>query len=589
MNAAARIFSADNVENYGFGPAYKGEGNWQFSLHAPNAGSVRLTFSNDGKNWFSFALQQQADGWFCGFDRRIRPGARYWFVLDDEHGYPDPWSRCQPDGPHQASQLIDENIYSWRDRNWVGRPWHEAVIYELHVGTFTPEGTFLSAIDRLDLLRNLGITALQIMPVWTNPKGIGWGYDSNYLFSVNHAYGSPNDFKALVDAAHSLGMQVLLDVVYNHLGIEGNYLADLDPAMLSCQSESLWGQKLNFDGDGCSIARQMIVANGLYWLENYHLDGLRIDSPISIDDRSSPHILEQLAIAVQSKYYGHRQVHLVLENDHYAGRLMGPDGEKLYCASLNIKGSENLLSAALTINNLDDDDRSQLVDSLAAGSRFDFGDEWQERPGFTQVLQSDQQILCLQNHDLIGNSQQALRIWSGLDQASDEVLLATICLSPATPQFFMGDEFGCEAPFPYFCQFRDVSQDAILGGRKRDFGIDPEQDGFLYPFCAATHLAAKITWPDDGDLVQKLNFVQIKSLLEARRIFIQPLAAQGQVESASQDHGPCHNRIAWRYSHGWILRFEWVRGRNAQLSDRGQIIHQIDGEGWSARWWVEPV
>ncbi len=588
MIAEMREVPEDEPAKSIFGPTDNGNNSWTFSIHSPKAKSVRLTFSNDRINWFSCNMEPVSEGLYQCTDRRIRPGARYWYVLDDEHGYPDPWSRCQPDGPQQASQLVDENAFYWNDRQWKGRPWHEAVIYELHVGTFTHEGTFLAAISRLHQLHDLGITALQIMPVWTSPAGISWGYDCNYLFSVNASYGSVDDFKSLIDAAHVLGIQVLLDVVYNHLGIEGNYLEKFNPCLLSAKGESLWGQKLDFDGTNSTAAREMIVANALFWLEQFHLDGLRIDSPVSIDDKSRTHILEELALAVQSRFNGRREIHLVLENDHYVGRLAGVEGKSLYQASLNIKASELLNTVAKTGNLTSDvGDIDQLVKSLAAGANFDFCNEWPKRTSFNDKLQADRQILCLQNHDLVGNRQTPSRIWQGLESSIGDLLLSIICLTPASPQFFMGDEIGCHQPFPFFCRFLDVSEAKILAGRQRDFNIAPDAEGFFNPFDEASIRAATISWPGGREVALAKNYKAIRNLLKTRRRYIHPLACKGRVAGATTSHAFDHQGVIWHYDHGWQLGFEWGRKLQDFTRETGKVIHELQSDHWVARWWVE--
>ena len=253
-------------------------------LLAPGKTSVSLTYSNDGLNWLTREMLRNREGEFQRVVWDIKPNARYWFVINDKDGYPDPWSRYQPDGPHEASQIVCGAKFGWKDDAWCGRPWSETVIYELHVGTFTSEGTFLGAMGRLKLLQKLGITVLQIMPVWTTPRGSSWGYDANYLFSVNSDYGTPTDFKSFVDEAHQLGIQVVLDVIYNHLGIEGNYLSKFNDNLLSLGQENKWGATFNFDGQDCEPAREMVVSSALFWLREFHLDGLRIDAPIEIED-----------------------------------------------------------------------------------------------------------------------------------------------------------------------------------------------------------------------------------------------------------------------------------------------------------------
>jgi 1,4-alpha-glucan branching enzyme/maltooligosyltrehalose trehalohydrolase len=579
-----------NIEPCRVGPVSKRDGSWSFQIHAPNADSLQLTHSNDGINWFTCEMNRGFDDLFYCQEHRIKPGGRYWYVLDGVHGVPDPWSRFQPDGPHGASQLIDENTYCWQKPCGPARPWHEAVLYELHIGAFTHEGTFAAAIDHLGHLSRLGITVLQVMPVWTRPCGASWGYDTNYLYSVDPSYGAPNDFKRFIDAAHDLGLQVLLDVVYNHLGIEGNYLGKFDGRFLASGNESLWGARLNFDRAGCHLARRMVIDNGLFWLEEFHLDGLRIDSPMTIDDGSKIHILEELALVIRDRFAGERMIHLLLENDHYAGRIRHENEQYLYNAALNIEGGELLFALAGAGDDLlDDEGLSKLFLSLAGGQEFYFSEAFPFVTAFARVLHNDRQIISLQNHDLIGNSQSMQRIWSQLGDDLAHLWLAITCLSPATPLLFMGDEFGCVQPFPFFCNFRDVNEQQVLQGRKRDFGIDPKLAGFMKPFSPETFEAAKIVWPDGHEIVGSQNYRLLKKLLATRRHYIEPLNRSSTVcDSRSTSCRQLH-QANWDYHNGLRLNFQLNLGEGALDQDDATRVYCIEGDGWIARWWIEQL
>ncbi len=570
------------------GPSVRADGSCEFRIFAPEKKSVSLTFSNDGLNWFTRKMSLNHAGEFQCIERDIKSGARYWYIINGKDGYPDPWSRCQPDGPHEASKIVSDLSFTWNDDEWSGRPWNEAVIYELHVGTFTPEGTFLSAITRLDHLQKLGITVLQIMPVWTSPQGPSWGYDANYLFSVNANYGTPDDFKRFVGEAHQRGIQVVLDVIYNHLGIEGNYLSKFNEEWLSPDQENKWGAMLNFDGQGCKPVREMVVSNALFWLWEFHLDGLRIDAPIEIKDNSKSHILEKMALAIRAEFSPERHVHLILENDHYSGRIGFEDGTRLYNASINITGGERLINLInMDLGNPSANEIQSLMESLKGNIGFEFTSSLPAGPSIDEMLHSDRQILGAQNHDLVGNQPDPQRIWAKLDSKWHELVLAIICLTPSVPTFFMGDEFGCEQVFPFFCNYSDVSESDVLGGRAQEFEFSNNDESNYSPFSNDAFNAAIVKWPTDAGMPDCANYRAIKMLLEKRQQFIQPLCAESRIVSSTHKHeGSCH-RIVWSYRSGERLVFELSFNGCSNTKFENDRFYQLDGEDWSAGWWIE--
>ena len=279
------------VHDMPFGPRYQAEaGQWCFRLWAPQAQSVQLiVYGVEGEQRVSMDAQVSESGWFEGVTDCIQPGMSYHFEIDGELRVPDPVSRQQADDVHGPSVLMEPNAYCWDEavsRDWTGRPWHEAVFYELHIGTFTPEGTFRGAIDRLDYLKELGVTAIELMPVSDFPGPFNWGYDGVLLFAPDTRYGSADDLKALIDAAHQRGIMVFLDVVYNHFGPEGNYLYVYAKDFFNTKKKTPWGDALNFDGKNSHWVREFFIHNALYWLEEYRFDGLRLDAVHEILDSS---------------------------------------------------------------------------------------------------------------------------------------------------------------------------------------------------------------------------------------------------------------------------------------------------------------
>ncbi len=277
-----------------FGPAIL-PGGVNFRLWAPLQSTVSLVLPGTGE---VAPMAAEKDGWHS-LTRPAAPGTHYQFEMADGFRIPDPASRFQPQDVHGPSEVIDPDAYAWQDGDWTGRPWEEAVIYELHVGTFTREGTFVAAIGKLRSLAEMGITAIELMPVADFPGRYSWGYDGVQLFAPDSSYGRPDDLKALVDAAHGLGMMVLLDVVYNHFGPDGNYWPLCAP-IFTQRHQTPWGDAVNFDGRGSSEVRQLVTDNALFWLDEYHMDGLRLDAVHAMLDDSPVHILDAIAARVEA-------------------------------------------------------------------------------------------------------------------------------------------------------------------------------------------------------------------------------------------------------------------------------------------------
>ena len=300
-------------------------GGVRFRLWAPEAPVLALVLQG-AQGEQILPMMRTHNDWFDIVARDAEPGCRYGFQLGDGLRVPDPASRYQPEDVHGLSEVIDPNAYLWKDEAWRGRPWAEAVIYELHVGTFTRAGTFRAAIEKFDHLAGLGVTAIELMPVADFPGRRNWGYDGVLPFAPDASYGRPEDLKALVDAAHARGLMVFLDVVYNHFGPEGNYLHRYAPQFFSERHRTPWGAAINFDGAGSRTVRDFFIHNALFWLEEYHFDGLRLDAVHAISDDARPDILEELATAVHAGPGRERHVHLVLENDHNAAHYLERDG-----------------------------------------------------------------------------------------------------------------------------------------------------------------------------------------------------------------------------------------------------------------------
>src|SRR5579863_9157148 len=321
--------------NMPFGAECREDGSVRFRLWAPAARQVDLCLAG---TCAQIPLERRDDGWFELITNVARPGTQYHFRINGEQEVPDPASRFQPHDVHGPSEVVQPDAFDWRDNAWRGRRWEEAVIYELHVGSFSSAGTFSAVRERLDYLADLGITAVELMPIADFPGRRNWGYDGVLLYAPDSCYGRPEDLKRLVQAAHERGLVVFLDVVYNHFGPDGNYLSVYSPQFFTNRHHTPWGDAINFDGPESRVVRDFFIHNALYWLEEYHLDGLRLDAVHAIADDSRPDIITELAEVVRQRINGERVVHLMLENADNATRYLGRDHEgrvTLYDAQWN--------------------------------------------------------------------------------------------------------------------------------------------------------------------------------------------------------------------------------------------------------------
>ncbi len=447
-------------------------------------------------------------GWHIADVPDVGPGTLYSFVLPDGLRVPDPASRFQPQDVHGPSEVIDPDAFAWTDGDWSGRPWHEAVVYELHIGTFTPEGTFRAAIDRLDHLRDLGVTAIEIMPVADFPGARNWGYDGALLYAPDSTYGTPEDLKALVDAAHARGIMVLLDVVYNHFGPDGNYLGTYAPEFFTDRHKTPWGDGIHFEA---RPVRDFVIDNALYWITEFHLDGLRVDAVHAIIDDSKPHILEELATRLRALELG-RPLHLVLENEDNTARYLDRDDNRLprlYTAQWN-DDVHHVLHVAATGESEGyyadyGAETERLGRALAEG--FAFQGEMMEYRGHLRGepsagLPPEAFVAFIQNHDQIGNRAFGERITALASQDAVRAVAAVYLLLPQVPMLFMGEEWAASQPFPFFCDFHGELADAVREGRRNEFARfpafhDPAMRSCIPdPQAEQTFLAAKLDWND---------------------------------------------------------------------------------------------
>jgi maltooligosyltrehalose trehalohydrolase len=445
----------------------------RFRLWAPQARSVALRLADRPDQ----AMLREEEGWFALTTKAAAAGSRYRYVVDGQ-AVPDPASRYQPEDVHGPSEVVDPRQYDWRDADWPGRPWPEIVLYELHVGTFSESGDFTGVLRHLDHLVALGVTAIELMPVADFPGRRNWGYDGVLLFAPDAQYGRPADLKRLVEACHGRGLAVFLDVVYNHFGPEGNYLHLYAPDFFTDRHHTPWGAAINFDGAKARPVRDFYVENALYWLEEFHFDGLRFDAVHAIIDESPRHILIELAERVRAHFQDARPVHLVLENDSNEARFLAPG---LYTAQW-----DDDLHHALRVLTTDESEgyyadyvdapADRLGRALAEGFAYQgeasaYRDAQRGEP--SAHLSSTAFVSFIQNHDQVGNNAFGNRLASLASPEAMRVAAAVYLLSPQIPMLFMGEEWAAEQPFLFFCDFAPDLADKVREGRRREFARFP--------------------------------------------------------------------------------------------------------------------
>jgi maltooligosyltrehalose trehalohydrolase len=449
----------------------------EFRVWAPGAHSLAVTIM--GRVDAPIPLNRESFGYWKGTLQDISPGTRYQYLLNHTIERPDPASRSQPDGVHGPSEIIDPQAFSWTDRQWRGMPLEDYIIYELHTGTFTPEGTFDAMISRLSYLRDqVGITAIELMPVAQCPGTRNWGYDGTYLFSPQHNYGGPDGLKRFVAACHAAGLAVIMDVVYNHLGPEGNYLGDFGPYFTDTY-RTPWGSAINYDGPESDAVRHFVISNAVYWIHEYHIDALRLDAIHGIFDFSAKHLLQDIRDAVHAEGRRlNRQVHVIAESDLNDARIIAPISKGGY--GLDGQWSDDFHHALHSVLTKERDgyyeDFGQLKDvanAIREGVVYtgQYSPHRRRRHGNSfKSCSPSQLVVCAQNHDQIGNRAQGDRLSSLVNFEALKVANAAVLLSPYIPLLFMGEEYGETAPFLYFIDHGDPALiEAVRQGRKREF------------------------------------------------------------------------------------------------------------------------
>jgi len=556
-------------------------------------------------------MQARSGGWHEILVEGAGAGTLYRYALPDGTLIPDPASRFQPQDVHGPSEVIDPSAYAWTDGAWRGRPWEDAVISELHVGTFTPEGTYRAAIDRLDHLADLGVTAIELMPLADFPGQRNWGYDGVLLYAPDSSYGRPEDLKALIDAAHARGLMVFLDVVYNHFGPDGNYLSAYAPQFFTEKHKTPWGAAVNYDDTGSTEVRTFVIDNALYWIEAFHFDGLRLDAVHAILDESPCHILDALAARVRAAA-GARQVHLILENENNEAKrlLRAPGGVPLHYTAQWNDDLHHVLHVAATGEKTGyyaeyDGDTYKLGRALAEG--FAFQGEMMIYRGETRgepstALPPTAFVGFIQNHDQIGNRAFGERIDALARPQAIQALAAVYLLLPQIPMLFMGEEWAASQPFLFFCDFDDALAEAVRSGRRAEFARFPEfqseekRQQIPDPQAATTFAASKLDWSEREAPKGAERLQLYKSLLALRQQAIRPLLPEITAAGHHREFGPGAIEVTWSAGQSGTLILV-ANLSDAEVPDgpppRGELLWQqgaIEGalfKPWSVRWSIE--
>ncbi len=589
---------------YRFGAAVSPEGT-TFRFFAPAAKRVDVVV-RDAQGERNSGLRARGGGWFEGSDATAGPGARYGFRIDGAAAVvPDPASRFQPEGVHGPSELIDPAGLAGSVTGWSGRPWRDMVFYELHVGTFTPDGTYRGAIERLDDLADLGVTAVELMPLAQWPGERNWGYDGVLPYAPAARYGRPEDLAAFIGAAHARGLAVFLDVVYNHFGPEGNYLHGYAPSFFTDRYQTPWGAAIDYASDD---VRAFFIESARWWLDAYGFDGLRLDATQMIFDDRSPTVLEELRATIAAWTPPGRNVHLVVENDHNDARLLH--------AGYDAQWNDDFHHALHVLTTGEDGgyyedyaDRPAwlLGRTLTSGYGYQ-GEPSAYRGGAPRGSRSDDQPLgkfvdFLQNHDQIGNRAYGERLAMLAPPAAVRAAAAIVLLAPSRPLLFMGEEWAASTPFLFFCDFEPELAHLVTEGRRREFAGFPQfadpraRETIPDPSARETFERSVLRWDERRTEPHRSMLDHYRSLLALRKTEIVPrIAGVLAAGAAFVERGPAAIEATWAVAGG-TLRLEANLGAEAcggfAVAPAGRCIFGAAtyengiAPPWSVRWSID--
>jgi maltooligosyltrehalose trehalohydrolase len=549
-----------------------------FRVAAPSAQDVRLVL-HDGPCAGEHVMRRSAGlGMFELSVRGASTGQLYEYKLDGGPARPDPASRFQPLGVHGPSAIVDPGAFEWSDHAWRGPARRHLVLYELHVGTFAGGGTFAAVRDRLAALKDIGITAIELMPVADFAGSRNWGYDGVALFAPSRAYGGPDDLRALVNTAHELGLAVVLDVVYNHLGPEGAYLTEFNPQYLIDRHETPWGRAVNLDGPGCQPVREFIIDNAIHWLREYHFDGLRLDATHALLDDGHQHFLVEFAAAVRRE--AGRSVLLFAEDYRNLATIITPEEQDGW--GFDGVWADDFHHVVRRLVARDEHgyyaDYEGTASELARTIRQGWLFTGQHSPYLRQPrgtdpssVPMDRFVVCLQNHDQIGNRAFGDRLHHAVDAATWRAVSTLLLTLPMTPLLFMGQEWAASTPFQYFTDLEQDLGARVTEGRRREFRDFPEfrceeaRSRIPDPQRASTHAASRLNWDERDRPPHNHVLALYRELLALRR---HPgLAASPSTHADAADAGP-HAVVVRRPHDGHVFIVAAMLSRSGKVELR---------------------
>jgi maltooligosyltrehalose trehalohydrolase len=599
-----------------FGANVRTDGTVRFRIFAPAQRKLGLVVEERD---LVLPMERRDDGYFELVTDTVRPADRYRYELVDGSRIPDPISRFQPDDVHGPSVVVDPQSYEWRHPEWRGRPWHETVLYELHIGAYSDQGTFDGLRRRLDHLERLGVTAIELMPLAEFPGARNWGYDGVLPFAPDASYGTPDDLKALIDEIHQRGLMAFLDVVYNHFGPEGNYLSLCAPQYFDPDKHTPWGAAVNY---ALRHVRDVAIQNVLYWLQEYRFDGLRFDAVDRIVDEGEPHILVEIATTVRRTVDPDRHVHLVLENDHNQASLLERDAEgrpilydAQWCDDIHHVYHHLLTGEGAGYYRDYVHEPGRLL-GKALGTGFVYqGERSEHRDGALRGEPSGHLpptafVDFIQNHDQIGNRAFGERIAALAAHHAVQAMTAVLLLAPQIPLLFMGEEWGATQPFCFFTDFHDELADAVREGRRREFAKFPQfadeaaRAHIPDPNAESTFLASRLDWtvPEQPEHAKWLALV--RRLLRIRHDNIVPRLAGVRGHGAQAAVlGDGTLSVRWQLGDGSRLTLILSASDTEAVCEvavpAGEVLFETPGgitesittgrlPAWSVAWFLEP-
>ncbi len=555
----------------------------------------RLPVGAEPQREGAFALEPEGDGYFSGWLREARPGMRYRFRVDDgDIALPDPASRYQPKGPHGPSEIVDPGAFQWSDAEWRGRRRDELVIYEMHIGTFTPEGSWTAAIGELPAQAELGITAIELMPVADFPGDFGWGYDGVNLFAPTRLYGRPDDFRSFVDRAHALGIAVILDVVYNHLGPDGNYLKRFSESYFTDRYQNEWGEAVNFDGPDAGPVREFFIANAGYWIDEYHLDGLRLDATQQVFDTSDDHVLAAIVRGVRRAGQG-RTTLVIGENEPQEARLFRPPEQGGYGldALWNDDFHHSAMVALTGRHEAYYSDYRGRPSEFVAAAKYGFlyqGQRylWQHKPRGTPALDlpAESFVVFVQNHDQIANSTAGMRLHALTSPGRWRAMTAFLLLMPGIPMLFQGQEFAASSPFLYFADHHAELDRAVRKGRREFLG--------QFPSMASAEIGDRLADPGDADTFRRSMLDPAERQAHATALALHRDLLALRREDPVLARRPARVDGAVLGARAWLLRFFAEDGDRLLIVNLGPdvtlrpapepLVAPLEGQAWQILW-----